>query len=245
MPFTPAHSAIVLPFIRINPRFVSATGLIVGSVTPDFEYFFKMSVSGVHGHTLWGLLYFDLPVATGLALVFHLIVKRNLINNTPSYFQKKFRILLEFDFLRYLKRNYPAFIVSALIGSLSHIFWDGFTHSAGFFVNELPFYRGAYVPFEGVDYPLWYALQHISTFVGLTTLIVYFILMDSAQIITIKPSITYWSVLLFVTALVILIRFNFNPIQADIGNFVVSSISALCVAVIVGGMLPLLKRMNG
>jgi hypothetical protein len=83
MPFTPAHSAIVLPFVRINPKYVSATGLIIGSLTPDFEYFFKMSVNGVHGHTLPGLLYFDLPVATALALVFHLVVKRNFINNVP------------------------------------------------------------------------------------------------------------------------------------------------------------------
>ena len=54
MPFTPAHTALVLPFIQ--KRYLSATGLIAGSVAPDFEYFFKMSTNGVHGHTIPGLL---------------------------------------------------------------------------------------------------------------------------------------------------------------------------------------------
>ena len=80
MPFTAAHPAIVLPLIKRNPRMVSATGLIAGSLAPDFEYFLKLSVNGVHGHTLWGLIYFDIPVAAFLAVLFHALVKNNLID---------------------------------------------------------------------------------------------------------------------------------------------------------------------
>jgi hypothetical protein len=245
MPFTPAHSAIVLPFIRINPGYVSATGLIAGSITPDFEYFFKMSVNGVHGHTLLGLFYFDIPVATMIALVFHLVVKRNLIDNLPAFLQRRFHEVYNLDFLHYFRNHYVAFIISALIGSLSHIFWDNFTHAAGLFVNTLPFYEGAYLPFDGVNYPLWYALQHISTVVGLTIIFIYVAFMRAEEKTVVKPSFSYWLAVLAMVVIVIFIRFNFKPMHADIGNFVVSAVSASCLAVTIAGMLPLRKRIHG
>jgi hypothetical protein len=245
MPFTPAHSAIVLPFIRINPRYVSATGLIAGSIAPDFEYFFKMSVSGVHGHTLLGLFYFDLPVSIAIAFVFHVVVKRNLIDNLPVILQSRFRHVYNLDFLNYFRRHYVAFIMSALIGALSHIFWDNFTHATGWFVNTLPFYEGAYLPFDGVNYPLWYALQHISTAVGLAFIFIYVAFMRADEKMVVKPSFTYWLFVLTIIVIVIFMRFNFNPMQADLGNFVVSTVSASCLAVFAAGMLPIRKRIHG
>ena len=56
MPFTPAHPAIVLPLIR--SRYFSATGLIIGSLSPDFEYFFKMSVDSIYSHSKGGIILF-------------------------------------------------------------------------------------------------------------------------------------------------------------------------------------------
>src|SRR6187549_1453109 len=131
MPFTPAHTAIVLPFIKLNRRFFSATGLIVGSVTPDFEYFFKMSVSGEHSHTIPGLFYFDLPVGFFLALVFHEVVKKRFIRNLPSGLQTRLQPLGSIDFVQYIRSNTFVFIFSVLLGSASHILWDAFTHYNG------------------------------------------------------------------------------------------------------------------
>src|SRR5688572_21878124 len=126
MPFTPAHPAVVLPLIR--KKWVSATGLIIGSVAPDFEYFFKLSVDSQHSHTLPGLLYFDLPVTLVLSVVFHQVVKQNLIRNSPAFLQRRFQDTLKVDFTRFLASRWLIFTVSAIIGSASHIFWDGFTH---------------------------------------------------------------------------------------------------------------------
>ena len=87
MPFTPAHPAIVLPFLKL--RYFSATGLVVGCMTPDFEYFFKMSVDAIHSHSTAGLFYFDLPVTLILSVVFHQFVKSNFIQNLPLYIMVK------------------------------------------------------------------------------------------------------------------------------------------------------------
>ncbi|HEY9046289.1 MAG TPA: DUF4184 family protein [Ohtaekwangia sp.] len=236
MPFTPAHPAIVLPFLRT--RKLSATALVIGSMAPDFEYFFKLSVDSEHSHTLWGLLYFDLPVVFFLSLLFHLVVKQNLIRNLPYFFQQRFQDTLNFDLAAYIRSNYIWFILSALLGSASHLFWDAFTHASGFFARELPFYEGTVVPFDGVRYPLFYALQHISTVIGLT-LVAACILLRKEQPVSIysRPSVVYWLSLMLITAGVVVVRFMIYSADYNLGNVVVSSISGVCIALVVNGML--------
>ena len=101
------------------------------------------------------------------------------------------------DFTTYVKRNLPVFLFSAFVGAASHIFWDSFTHNGAYFVNTLPFYEGTHVPYGGVNYPLWYALQHISTFVGLTIVAIYLLAMTPQQMqARSKPKLLYWLIIL-------------------------------------------------
>lgn len=236
MPFTPAHPAIVLPLIRL--RYLSASGLVIGSLAPDYEYFFKMSVNSTHSHTLWGSLYFDVPVALLLAWLFHRFAKKNLILNLPGFIQRRLQDLLHADLGYILRHHAPAFLFSAWLGAASHIFWDAFTHGDGFFVRELPFYKGAYVPYDGVKYPLFYALQHISTGVGLFLIIVYIALKKPAVGRDHhRPNLYYWLSLLAVAAVVVEIRFLLRPADFNLGNLVVSCISGLSVALVVCGWI--------
>lgn len=235
MPFTPAHTAIVLPLARM--RAWSATGLIIGSMAPDFEYFFKMSVDGKHGHTWGGLFYFDLPVTLVLSLLFHHVVKGNLISNLPVFLQRRFPQALLFDFKTALRKRPVVFLISALAGSVTHILWDAFTHGDGLFVKHLSFYKSIIVPFDGVNYPLWYALQHVSTAVGLSVVALVILLKPSFDTFTIRPSIVYWLTLVVVTGLVVGIRFAIYNADYNLGNVVVSSISGLCIALLVCGLI--------
>jgi hypothetical protein len=134
MPFTFSHPALVLP-ARLLPKWTySMTGLIVGSITPDFEYFIRMNVISIYSHTLWGLLYFDLPVAIAITFIFHDNVRDNLINNLPKSVQSRFTYLKSFDWNSTFRKTWPIVILSIIIGSASHIFWDDFTHVSGYFV---------------------------------------------------------------------------------------------------------------
>ena len=54
MPFTFSHPAIVLPLKYLPKKWFSFTGLIIGSMTPDFEYFLRMKVKSDYSHTLNG-----------------------------------------------------------------------------------------------------------------------------------------------------------------------------------------------
>jgi Domain of unknown function (DUF4184) len=236
MPFTPAHASIVLPLLRIKPSRVSATALVIGSMAPDFEYFIKMSVNSEHSHTLLGILYFDIPVTIVLAFIFHVVVKRNLITNLPAFIQTRMNDLLSLDFKQHFRSYYGVVIISAAMGAFSHILWDAFTHNDGFFATRIDVYKHVFIPYAGVRYPLFYALQHISTFVGLAVIIGYILFMKPQKDITVnRPSVFYWLLIILVFGCVIFLRFYFNSQSLTPGNFVVSSISAILVAFLVGG----------
>src|SRR5690606_30588401 len=179
-----------------------------------------------------------------LSFVFHLIVKRNLLQNSPAFIQRRFYPMLQLDFRRYFSENVWVFIMSALLGAASHIFWDAFTHGRGFFVQHLWFYPGRYVPFDGVNYPLWYALQHISTAVGLTVLTLYIILKKpDTPAVLYKPGWIYWIVFILVAVMVYYLRFWIWPGDLMLGNAVVTAISSICLALIACGFLP--QRSSG
>ncbi|HEY5750434.1 MAG TPA: DUF4184 family protein [Chryseolinea sp.] len=238
MPFTPAHPALVLPLIRW--RYVSATALIIGSMAPDFEYFFKMSVNGSHGHTLWGALYFDLPVTFLLAWLFHAVVKRNAIHNLPGFLQRKFQDTLALDFGAYLKSHLAIFIVSALAGTASHILWDNFTHNDGYFAGIIPAYKTVFIPYDGVRYPLFYALQNISSGVGLTIVLLYLLVKkptDNAATTLYIPKVDYWALLAVITLAVVALRFWIKSSDYHLGNAVVSTVSGLLVALVLCGWI--------
>ncbi len=237
MPFTPAHPALVLPFLRINKRYLSATGLLIGSMAPDFEYFFTMKDHGEHGHTMAGLFYFDIPVTFLLALLFHKVIKYNLIRNLPGFFQARFNFLLELDFVGYARKYPMALLLGAAIGACSHLLWDSFTHPGAFFVTHLPFYDSV-IPFRGVRYPLYYGLQHISTYAGLLVTGIFIVLMkpDPATDI-IKPGFAYWITAILLSGVILFFRFNLDSASLNLGNFVVSSMAAACCSSLVAGLI--------
>src|SRR5579875_1686228 len=61
VPFTPAHTVAALPFRR--SRRLDMAALVVGCLSPDFEYFLRGEARGSFGHTLTGLIVLDLPLS--------------------------------------------------------------------------------------------------------------------------------------------------------------------------------------
>lgn len=123
MPFTFSHPAIILPLKYLPRKWFSLTGLIVGSLTPDFEYFIRMKVQSNYSHTVYGILWFDLPLAILLSFIFHNIIRDDLFKNVPKNIQSRILVYAEFNWNNYFKRNWVVIIVSTLIGITSHLFW--------------------------------------------------------------------------------------------------------------------------
>ncbi|MDX5438490.1 MAG: DUF4184 family protein, partial [Pontibacter sp.] len=137
MPFTAAHPAIILPLLR--RRWFSATALVMGSMAPDFEYFFRLRTRSEISHSLPGLLLFNLPVALLLSLLFHTTVRDLVIQYLPPYFrQRALAVNYPPNWLHYLRRNWLVLSVSAVVGAFSHLFWDNFTHDQTSATSVLP-----------------------------------------------------------------------------------------------------------
>jgi hypothetical protein len=128
MPFTFSHPALVLPLINKRWKLFSATGLVIGSIIPDFESFIRLNVNKPHSHTWLGMFWFDLPLAVITAFVFHNVVRDALILNLPDFIGGKFARYLGYDWNEAFKRNCIPILISMLIGIFSHLAWDSFTH---------------------------------------------------------------------------------------------------------------------
>ncbi|HEX8061372.1 MAG TPA: DUF4184 family protein [Cyclobacteriaceae bacterium] len=241
MPFTLSHTAAVAPFLK--SRYFSATGLIVGAMAPDFEYFIRMNVKGIYGHTLWGIFYFDLPVALIIAILFHTVAKKNLIDNLPGFLQMRSRETRELDFISYLKDHKMIFAWSVVLGAATHILWDGFTHERQFGVRAFPvIYEGRTVRVGDVNYPLWYALQHISTYTGGLILIIYVLRMKAIPGTIYKQVTWYWLALIALIALITYVRMQFKFGNLWYVVLAITACSAVCISITILGLVPFRKQ---
>jgi len=105
MPFTFSHPAIVLPLKFLPKRWFSLTALVIGSLTPDFEYFIRMKVQSDFSHTFLGIFWFYLPLGILLAFIFHNTVRNSLFVNIPMSLKSRLNRFNEFNWNRYFMSN--------------------------------------------------------------------------------------------------------------------------------------------
>lgn len=159
MPFTFSHPALVLPLTR----WLSATGLIIGSLTPDFEYFLRMRIKSDFSHTLGGVFWFDLPLGILLCFIFHNLVRNQLFSNLPLFLRVRLMHFTLFHWNNYFKENWLKVFNSIIIGAFSHILWDSFTHEGGFFIEKISFLSKSF-SINNYTIPILKILQHASSF---------------------------------------------------------------------------------
>lgn len=238
MPFTFSHPAIVLPLTSISHKWVSATGLIIGSMVPDFEYFLRMKVKSDYSHTLAGTFWFDLPVALVAAFVFHNIVRNCLINNLPDSFKSRIVNFHQFNWNRYFKEYWFAVISSILIGVASHIFWDSFTHIDGYFVITFPALNNT-VEIFGFKSRVFKLLQHGSTLLGILLIVYAVFKLPKSKIIRYGTNKLYWRIVIIMVIFTMLISFLITEGDMNYGNILVTAIAAILLAIV---LTPLLLR---
>lgn len=188
---------------------MSMSAMVVGSMIPDFQYFIQMKLSGRFSHTFEGVFLFDLPIAFLVLVVFHALVKDQLIDNLPLYFSKRLQRLKMFSFFRYGK-EYPAgLVLCILIGTVSHIFWDSFTHVNGMFVELFPKLTDVINSDMLPVLPIYRYLQHISTILGAVLILYTFHRMPGEEIRT-KPNFRFWVIVTIFFMVAFLIRTYFG-----------------------------------
>jgi uncharacterized protein DUF4184 len=158
LPFTLAHPAAVLP---LRSRYVSTAALVIGSISPDFEYFLRARLISTYSHTLPGLLFciaaglvVFVTVTTGLRLGLIALLPTNIrtrISTSP------------------LHKSWFVVMGSVLAGAVTHDVWDSFTHRNGWAASRL----GLAATIGGI--PAYSLLQHLSTLIGVAVVTLVFV----------------------------------------------------------------------
>lgn len=229
MPFTFSHPAIVLPLAYLPKRWISMTGLVIGSLSPDFEYFIRMKISSVYSHTFAGLFWFDLPLVIILAFIFHNIIRNELIDNLPKFLKSRFETFKDFDWNFYFMKNWFVVIISVLIGAFSHIFWDSFIHDTGYFVEKIPSLSEG-INLLGTEIPLLKILQHSSTFIGFFIIAFAIYKLPKSTQVSIQIKFIYWFVLALISMIIVAIRLMTGLSIRHYGNLIVTTISAILIS---------------
>ena len=175
MPFTPAHVMAVLPLVRWHRRLrLDPTCLVIGSMSPDFEYFVRGEQVGRISHEFVGIAVWCVPMTLILAALWHHVVKWPVLLAAPSRFARRITSSFAAPWVeRWTIAVVVTCVISAAIGALTHILWDGLTHAKGVIVERVPSLTTLYdVPILG-EKALHRLLQHTSTVVGLVAVAVY------------------------------------------------------------------------
>ncbi|MDQ0683105.1 hypothetical protein QFZ56_002068 [Streptomyces achromogenes] len=137
MPFTLSHAAAVLPAVRTDGsgrgRLVPAV-LVAGSFAPDLTYYAAsvrpeaMELGDVT-HSFTGVFTVDVPLAWALVGMW-LLVREPLVALLPRARQGRTAALTRCGAPRARARASTAlwWYVSAVLGALTHVVWDAFTH---------------------------------------------------------------------------------------------------------------------
>ncbi|REK74741.1 DUF4184 family protein [Paenibacillus paeoniae] len=251
MPFTFAHPLYAAPLKLVKPGMVSLTGLILGSLSPDFEYFIALEPYQTIGHSGLGLLIQAIPLSLLLALLFHYLIKAPLADHLPGFLGLSGKAKGIID--RYpwrMKRwgDWSIFLVSVVIGFATHVFLDAFTHYGGYFVVRWTILRETLFGF-----PVFKLLQHGLSLTGLAVFAIMALVWlrrpsseDLRDIgrgrVSAKAKLLYWAIVGLTVVATSASKLLFSTSGNYIGMLVVSPISGFFLGLVLASICARLWR---
>ena len=158
MPFTLAHPAAALPIWSASRRRLRLAALVIGSMTPDYEFFLHLNAVGRFAHTVPGLFVVCLPAGWLSLWLYDRFGRRGAQRLLPSAWRLPSRPA---------GPDRPvATSCALLLGATSHVVWDAFTHADGWGVGVLPALTKT-VTIGTLTVPWFRVLQDGSTILGL------------------------------------------------------------------------------
>lgn len=163
MPFTLAHPAASIPLCRPLGRFGVLPALVIGAMIPDFAYFRPFLAVGGRSHTLAGLFLFCLPLGVVVYLLFRFVLAPPMRALLPDGIRTRIRF----------RDGTPwvGVVLSVLLGAVTHLVWDSFTHDGSPMVEAIPFLQRRMLTIDGYTLYLYRLLQHVSTLVGVSLIL--------------------------------------------------------------------------
>ncbi|MEE1811938.1 DUF4184 family protein [Streptomyces sp. BE133] len=150
MPFTLSHAAAVLPGMRRNGTArgpLLASALVAGSFAPDMTYYADTAIPGAMEfgqvtHSVWGVLTVDVLI-TAAVVALWLLLREPSVALLPRAWQGRVHAFVRGQRCgsgrgAWDVRDGGWFVLSAVIGSATHVVWDAFTHHDRWGVRLVP-----------------------------------------------------------------------------------------------------------
>ena len=231
MPFTPSHALVALPFIR-TPLVPAAVA--IGAMTPDLPLFVRgtpLTYATTHS---WPGLVVTLMVAFALLLAWRCLLRPAVRELSPAWLAGRLPEGWDMpardaalDTVGARPRHpqgraYPLLlVVSLLVGVVSHIVWDAFTHEGRWGLALIPGLDAAWGPLLGYKW-----LQYASGVVGLLIIAIWAALwlgrrVERAAVSRVLPGavrVAWWMSLPVVLIMAWAIGLAvYGPLDADFG----------------------------
>jgi Domain of unknown function (DUF4184) len=161
MPLTFAHPAVALPLRKLLGRVGFLPALAIGSMAPDVPYFVPLGIDRHLGHSIPALFWFCVPVGWGIYWLFEYFLKQPFISLCPLALQSRLVAL------PVTKVSVTTIVLSLLIGAITHLLWDSFTHGNSPWLGYLPFLETPLFSLGNYKVYVFKVFQHGSTFIGL------------------------------------------------------------------------------
>jgi hypothetical protein len=135
-------------------------------MAPDFGYFFSHAASRQLTHSFTALFTFALPAGLFVWLFYVAILEKATITLLSDRWHTRFA---------HTDRITPSLIARAsiaiVLGAVTHIVWDAFTHRGTFATDAFPGLLGRTPGFEWL--PIYHLLQGLSSVIGLVFLLIW------------------------------------------------------------------------
>lgn len=137
MPFTGSHPAAVLPLLRSA---MPASALVIGSMAPDVPLYAPTPYSAELSHQLVGVFTVDPLAGVVLFVAWHALIGPEVVAYTPVALRRRLPASAPASLGTYFRPVGRLLWVLAafVVGGLTHVVWDSFTHANGRAVHYLP-----------------------------------------------------------------------------------------------------------
>jgi hypothetical protein len=164
MPFTVSHVVAVLPLRRSR---LPTAALVAGSLSPDLPLFIPWPADTNYTHTLVGTVIADPIAGLFLLAVWHQLLRPAIPRMAPTELRRRIAsrpAQAQGDRPQGI-RGIVALWAGLVIGALTHVGWDAFTHHQLWGPTHLPWLNRQFGPLP------WYEwAQHLSSLLGLIVL---------------------------------------------------------------------------
>lgn len=154
MPITFAHPAAVLPLRRLG---LPMAALVAGSMAPDLPVFVEAWSWYDVTHSWLGVLVLDPAMALVALLLWFSVIRDALVDLLPDSVRQRLS-----PTVRLSAREWVAAMPAAVVGALTHVGWDQFTHPGRWGVEHVAWLHAWHAGLSG-----WRWLQLVSGVVGM------------------------------------------------------------------------------